>query len=96
MNRHCHLGATTYIDIEDVGEVRVDWTFSDYVPAQISGPVEACYPSEGGELIDVAVTLPNGMPVKRSEEWLMDRLGAAEFERQEELAFCEARADERL
>ena len=43
-------------------EVDVTVTFDrePYVPAQISGPVEACHPEEGGGIIDLSATWPGG------------------------------------
>lgn len=44
---YMELGPGAYL--EDV-PVSVEYDCTPYVPAQITGPVEACYPAEGGEV----------------------------------------------
>lgn len=49
-------------------EVTIAWKFSDYDPGRSSGPVEACYPPEGGEVEECVVTLPDG--TLEDHDWL--------------------------
>ena len=56
--------STTYLREEDKGEVEytISADVSPFVPGQLSGPPENCYPDEGGECEDIEVTL-DGRPV---------------------------------
>ena len=89
---------STFIEIEDrydeeaerEYEVEVEWTFSPFIPARISGPVEGCYPAEGGELEDCVVILPTGERVSDGEGWLRREIGDAGFDNRMEAASVEA------
>ena len=90
--------ATTHIEIEDrydedtdtVFEVEVEWVFSPFIPARISGPVESCYPAEGGELEECVVILPDGTRIEDGVSWLEKEIGAEGFAHYEDLAASDA------
>jgi len=73
-------------DEEDV-EVVVTFTATPYVPAQVSGPPENCYPAEGGEIeIEEVVREDSGdlVVLSASEEqrlidYLMESLDDDDF-----------------
>lgn len=92
---------TTTVEVEDrydeetetVYEVDVEWTFSDYDPGVFSGPVERCYPPEGGETTNCVVILPDGTRVEDGESWLRKEVGDNGFDCAEDEAFAEAGND---
>jgi hypothetical protein len=74
---------------EDYFEVEVDLTFSELVPAYISGPPEDCYPAEGGELQDMSI--PSlGMGYNASEDYLKAHMSENAFETMLENALIDA------
>ena len=81
------------IEVEDLStedtvyEVSVEWAFSPYDPGVCSGPVERCYPPEGGETESCVVTLPDGTIVKDGEDWLRKHIGDLGYDNAEESAY---------
>ena len=47
--------ARTSVELPDGSEITVRWEFSPYDPGRTYGPVEACYPPEGGELLKAEI-----------------------------------------
>ena len=81
--------AVTYVELPDGEEVEVHWTFSSYDPGRTYGPVEACYPPEGGELLSCRI---EGI-TDDGETWLLERLGRNAFDAAQERAFVESYDD---
>lgn len=98
MNKHAPASARTTIEIEaffdeetdEIFEVEAEWSFTAFDPGVSYGPPEACYPPEGGELLGVELTLPDGKRIANGENWLRQHLGNEAFEVQVELAAIEA------
>lgn len=78
MSKHTMQWALTRPDGDDI-DVIVAYEIEPYVPGKISGPPEDCYPTEGGYVTDMLVTLDDGTdaPVeitaderKAIEDWI--------------------------
>lgn len=67
-------------------DVSVEWEFSPLDPGVSSGPVENCYPPEGGEVRSCTVARPDGTVIADGESWLRTALGEAQFEDEVERA----------
>ena len=78
LNTTIELGDSEY-------DCTIEFSRSAYRPAQVSGPVEACSPAEGGELEDVVLTVYRG--------WNPHRVGA--FDAPEDMDMDDVPAPER-
>jgi len=56
-------------------DVVADWEFSPYDPGFTAGPIESCYPPEGGEVLSCVITREDDEVIPYGVEWLERAIG---------------------